>query len=301
MAQVDDRDLPVDLRIHGFSDIVDVFKGVIHRRLSTLYHSAREVLFDDTSRLVFFSDCHRGDRSQNDAFMVNEPLFVQALTHYLELGFTYFEVGDGDELWQNRRLHDVVRSHRPIFNLLHRFEAQNRLHLILGNHDVAENKRKAAEKDGMRMEDGLILRHRRTNQKLFVLHGHQADFKSDVLSPISRLFVRHIWRHVQQWPVSQWVQEAIPAAKFGGIERRLMAWMRSNDPALICGHTHRSVMAKAGELPYFNTGSWIEPNIATGLEVQDGMIQLVRWMANPVTHDIRRELVTTPQRLQLFA
>lgn len=301
MADVDDRDLPIDLRIHGFSDIVDVFKGVVHRRLSALYDAAQEVLFDDTSRMVFFSDCHRGDRSRNDAFAVNEPLFVKALTYYFNLGFTYFEVGDGDELWQNRRLSDVVTSHRPIFNLLHRFEARDRLHLILGNHDVAENKTQAAHKDGMQVEDGLILRHRRTHQKLFVLHGHQADFKSDVLSPISRLFVRHVWRHVQQWPVTRWVQDTIPGAEFGGIERRLMAWMRSHDPALICGHTHRSVMAKPGELPYFNTGSWLKPNVASGLEIRDGKIQLVRWVANPLTHEMRRELVTKPRRLNLFA
>ena len=301
MAHVDQRELPVDLRIKGFSNIVDVFKGVIHRHLSSLYDSAQEILFDDTSRMVFFSDCHRGDRSRNDAFAVNEPLFVQALTHYLNLGFTYFEVGDGDELWQNPHLSEVVRSHKPIFNLLHRFDAQNRLHLILGNHDVAENKQKSTDKDGMPVKDGLILRHRRTNQRLFVLHGHQADFKSDVLSPVSRAFVRHVWRRVQQWPVTRWVQDVIPGAEFGGIERRLMAWMRTHDPALICGHTHRSVMAKPGELPYFNTGSWLEPGVATGLEIQEGMIQLVRWVANPITHEVRRELVTTPRRLQLFA
>ena len=301
MAEFDYRDLPIDLRIRGFSSVVDVFKGVVHRRLSSLYDSAQEVLFDDTSRFVFFSDCHRGDRSQSDAFVVNEPLFIQALTHYFNRGFTYFEVGDGDELWQNRRLRDVVRSHRPIFNLLHRFEAQSRLHLILGNHDVAKKRTQSTDKEGMTLEDGLILRHRRTQQKLFVLHGHQADFKSDVLSPISRAFVRHIWRHIQQWPVTRWVQDAIPGAEFGGIERRLMAWMRKHDPALVCGHTHRAVMAKPGELPYFNTGSWLEPGIATGLEIQEGMIQLVRWIANPITHEVRREFVTTPRRLQLFA
>lgn len=301
MGIVDNRELPVDLRIHGFSDVVDVFKGVIHRRLSALYDSAREVLFDDASRLVFFSDCHRGDRSQNDAFTANEPLFLKALTYYFDLGFTYFEVGDGDELWQNRRLSRVIRSHRPIFNFLHRFDAQDRLHLILGNHDVAKSKCNAIDKDGMPLEDGLILRHRRTNQKLFVLHGHQADFKSDILSPISRAFVRHVWRRVQQWPVTQWFQEAIPGANYGGIERRLMAWMRSRDSALICGHTHRPVMSKPGELPYFNTGSWLEPGVATGLEIYDGMIQLVRWVTHPITHDVRRELVTRPRRLHLFA
>jgi UDP-2,3-diacylglucosamine pyrophosphatase LpxH len=301
MGIIDDRDLPIDLRTQGFSNVVDIFKGVIRRRLSTLYESAREVLFDDTSRLVFFSDCHRGDRSRNDAFMVNEPLFTRALTHYFHLGFTYFEVGDGDELWQNRRLSNVVRSHRSIFNLLHRFDAQGRLHLILGNHDVAENTRSAIDKDGMALDKGVILRHRRTSQKLFVLHGHQADFKSDVLSPISRAFVRHVWRHVQQWPLIQWFHDAVPSADYGGIERRLMAWMRSRNSALICGHTHRPVMAKPGELPYFNTGSWLEPGAATGLEIQDGMIQLVRWVAHPITHEVRRELVTTPRRLHLFA
>jgi len=37
-------------------------------RLSEVFESSGEIPFDDSSKLVFFSDCHRGDNSWTDDF-----------------------------------------------------------------------------------------------------------------------------------------------------------------------------------------------------------------------------------------
>jgi UDP-2,3-diacylglucosamine pyrophosphatase LpxH len=280
----------------------DVWQREVRRRLSAVLETAHEVLFDDASRLVFFSDCHRGNRSRNDAFAANEPLFMRVLTHYFHRDFTYIEVGDGDELWQNHRFKDVLHSHRPIFDLLHRFDLQERLHLILGNHDVAHWRQKNLSKDGIQLKEGLTLRHRRTNQRILVTHGHQADIKSDLFSSVSRLVVRHIWRRIQTCEFVKAFRSGFDNRPlFPSIERRIMAWAAANRQPIICGHTHRAMAAEVGEPGYFNTGSFIVPNIATGLEIQGGEIALVRWTSNPVTREVRRQVLAPARRLALFA
>ncbi len=93
------------------------FHALAAKRLTEVFKAAEEVPFDDTSRFVFFSDCHRGDNSRADAFAINENLFLRALGYYHRHGFTYIEVGDGDELWKNRRFCDVREAHGRAFDL----------------------------------------------------------------------------------------------------------------------------------------------------------------------------------------
>ena len=71
-----------------------------HRRLTEVFRRARRVPFNDSSRIVFFSDCHRGNNGKADDFAKNAELFLHALGHYYREGFTYIEVGDGDDLWK---------------------------------------------------------------------------------------------------------------------------------------------------------------------------------------------------------
>jgi UDP-2,3-diacylglucosamine pyrophosphatase LpxH len=290
---------------HG--PLPDFLSRWIQRRIQTVLDGARELLFDDDSRLVFFSDCHRGNRGRDDAFAVNEMLFLAALTYYDRRGFTYVEVGDGDELWQNVNFRDILSSHWPTFDMLHRFNLQGRLHLILGNHDIPHRSRIPGDKDGIGIRESLLLRHRRTNQRLLVLHGHQADVKSDALSTVSRALVRYVWRHLQHWgSVQRWLdvvrrRSTHPNLFARIIERRLSRWAGAQGQAVICGHTHRAVLSDYGDPPYFNTGSWTVPGVATGLEIQGGEISLVRWIAHPVTQAFRREVLAEPRKLKLFA
>ena len=273
-----------------------------------MFEAAQEVPFDDASRVVFFSDCHRGDDSRADAFSRNEDLFLHALTRYRREGFTYIEVGDGDELWKNRRFGDVREAHGRTFDLFHELDREGRLHLVLGNHDLQNGQRGWVEKDGLVAREGLILRHARTGQRLFVVHGHQADFVSDQLRHVSRVMVRHVWRRVQLLGVGtgarrdrvgqelvEWVQGQI-----GRIERRIVDWVRDRRQAVICGHTHRPRCAPSGAAPYFNAGSCVRPGAITGLELRGGEIALVRWSARPRTARVERELLAAPRKLALF-
>ena len=107
------------------------------RRLDQILKSAPELPFDDSSKIILLSDAHRGDRGAHDEFAPNEDLFVHALSHYATAGFTYIELGDGDDLWQTPRFSDIERAYPRVFALLHRFQQQQRLHLSLTTIPVA--------------------------------------------------------------------------------------------------------------------------------------------------------------------
>ncbi|MBN1876353.1 MAG: serine/threonine protein phosphatase [Anaerolineae bacterium] len=279
----------------------DLRRRLAHHRLNTAFQAAPIVLFDDTTRLVFFSDCHRGDNSRLDAFSPNEALFLHALHHYYQEGFTYIEVGDGDELWKNPGFHAIRVAHGQVFEWLHRFEMQQRLYLLFGNHDVSGSMHREVHKDDLVAREGLILQHCQTGQQIFVTHGHQADIASDTLYRVSRMTVRRIWRQLQVWklvPVASPHPEEHAPHPF---ERFLMSWAAINQMVLICGHTHRMAGAVYGETPYFNTGHCVTPGVITGLEIQHGEIGLVRWRATPGDASPgQREVLSAPRKLKYF-
>ena len=262
----------------------DIWDRFSQRQLTRVFATAREVLFDDRSRLVFFSDCHRGDRGVADGFARNAELFFDVLQHYYQEGFSYVEVGDGDELWKNRRFHVVREAYGTIFDLLHQFHDQGRLHMLLGNHDIGGFRQHRIKKDGILAREGLVLKHAHTGRRIFAVHGHQADFTNYRLYFLGRMIVRRIWRRLQMLGLYR----DHYAGSCEGIERRLRAWAGAQKQPLICGHTHHPVSPKRGEAPYFNTGSCLKPGEITGLELMGGAIQPIRWTVTHRTPHIQR-------------
>jgi UDP-2,3-diacylglucosamine pyrophosphatase LpxH len=256
------------------------------------FRNAKRVPWDDSSRIVFFGDCHRGDMSRADDFCANQRLYLDVLRGYYRRGYIYVEVGDGDELWKNKRLGDIRRAHGPVYDLLHDLNLEGRLHLLLGNHDYPDKGCRAAPKDGIPTREALVLRHTWTGQEILVLHGHQADFARDRGFGWSRTLVRHLWRHVQMLGLGQsgnWMAEDANrgrlervivqqmAARKAAIEKRVSSWLREHRQPIICGHTHYPRAGVPDEPAYFNTGSCVVPGQITGLEIERGQISLVQW------------------------
>ncbi len=67
-----------------------------------------------------------------NAYQAN--LFVAALRYYAKNRFTYIELGDGDELWENRKMEQIAEVHGEVFELLAQFYRKRRLYMIYGNH-----------------------------------------------------------------------------------------------------------------------------------------------------------------------
>ncbi|MDE6963488.1 MAG: serine/threonine protein phosphatase, partial [Lachnospiraceae bacterium] len=109
-------------------------------RLSRAFQNAPVLPLNMRSRYVLISDCHRGSGNSNDNFLKNQNLYFTALKHYYECGFTYIELGDGDELWENRKMSQIIEIHNNVFWLLSLFFKAGRLYMMYGNHDMEKKK-----------------------------------------------------------------------------------------------------------------------------------------------------------------
>lgn len=52
-------------------------------------------------RFIIFSDQHKGRRDGADDFAGAEPNYLKSLAYYYKNDFTYVNLGDSEELWEN--------------------------------------------------------------------------------------------------------------------------------------------------------------------------------------------------------
>lgn len=259
------------------------------------YENAKVIDFDDSSKFIFFSDCHRGDNTFADDFANNRNTYFHALKQYYKGGFTYCELGDGNELWENTQFKTVFEAHKNIFLLLKQFYDDNRLYLIYGNHDMVYSDPKVVKKDydtwldpnlgekvpfmpGLVYHESIILKHKNTGQKIFIAHVHQADWWNYIFWKWSRFMVRVVWRPLQVVGISDPTSPAKNNTELIKIERRTKKWIANkNNQFTITGHTHRPRFPEPGDLAYFNDGSCVHPRSITGIEIENGAITLIKW------------------------
>ncbi len=288
-------------------------------RFDRAYKNARVVPFDDSDKFILFSDCHRGDNSGADDFANNRNIYYHALKQYYKDGFNYCELGDGDELWENLSFSTLLESHKNIYDLMQLFYNEQKLHLIWGNHDMVYRNEAYVEKalhsyfdhktgkeeplfPGIKINEALILKHKTTNQELFLCHGHQADWMNYVGWRFNRFMVRVLWRPLQGAGISDPTSPAKNYTELIKVERRTKKWIVDNKNLFtVTGHTHRPRFPEPGEIAYFNDGSCIHPRSITGLEIEDGKISLIKWQI-ATTDDgvlkIVRILLEGPQPLK---
>ena len=288
------------------------------KRLTRILNSSKVLSFDDTSRIVIMSDCHRGDGSWGDNFSNNQNLFFAALSYYYENGYNYIEVGDGDELWENRKIDNIIQAHSDVFWLMSLFYVDNRLYMLYGNHDIIKRDPKFAKTScesffcdstnssvplfpGIEMMEGLILNYKNSNHRIFITHGHQADILNSTLWRLARFLVRYLWRPLELMGVKDPTSAAKNNERKNTVEKRLIDWVNKENQMLIAGHTHRPVFPQVGEPLYFNSGSCVHPRCITALEIRNGAIQLVKWaiMTKPDrTLYVGREILEDPVTLE---
>ena len=109
-----------------------------YKRLDKAFEHASILPITPDSQYVFFSDCHRGTGSNNDNFLKNSDCYFAALQYYYQYGFCYIEAGDGDELWENCTLSQIMEIHNDIFYQLEQFNKERRLYMLYGNHDMVK-------------------------------------------------------------------------------------------------------------------------------------------------------------------
>lgn len=268
-------------------------------RISAVFAAATELPLDQTSKYILFSDCHRGVNDWADDFAPNQNLYFHALNHYFQAGFTYIELGDGDELWEAPDFSQIHAAHSHVFWLMRQFYLEDRLHIIYGNHDIHRRDPHIASHHfeayfdpitqthqplfpGIRLHEGLILRYTGTDSGLFLLHGHQGDPANDKPWRVMQFLVRRLWRPMQLFGFRDPTSAAQNFRKRNEVEKNLVLWINGHgDYPLVCGHTHRPAFPHDGEPAYFNVGSCVHPRCITGLEIDSGQVTLIKWWIRP--------------------
>jgi UDP-2,3-diacylglucosamine pyrophosphatase LpxH len=271
----------------------------IAKSLTRAYESTqKELELTDYTKLILFSDLHKGVGDWSDDFANNKQIFLYALQHYFDQGYTYIEIGDGDELWENKNFDDIKSTYSNIFELMSRFYNEKRLHLIWGNHNRYWEKDKNVRKhlrvlvDNIKLFDGIekVDEGVKLGDKIFIVHGHQVQFLCDhwLGRGLSKFLVRNIWKLLQN--VFGYKDPTCPAKNNETrdvVEDRISNWAKEKNVLVIAGHTHRPmfyslskedrIKNKTGDPYYFNVGSCVHPRCITGMEIESGDIRLVKW------------------------
>ncbi|MCB0427811.1 MAG: metallophosphoesterase family protein [Mangrovimonas sp.] len=288
-------------------------------RLTRAYKNARTIPFNDQSKFIFFSDCHRSDNSFADDFANNRNIYYHALKHYYQEGFQYCEIGDGDELWENLSFQPILEAHKNVYELMKQFHDEGRLYMVWGNHDMVYRNPSYVEKTlssyfdpktgtdvdlfcDIKFYEALILKHTETQQELFLTHGHQADWWNYVAWRWNRFLVRILWKPLNVMGIADPTSPAKNYKELIKVERRIKDWIvQNNNLMTIVGHTHRPRFPEPGDIPFFNDGSCVHPRSITGIEIEQGEISLIKWQISTKddgTLQIVRVLLEGPKSLR---
>lgn len=288
------------------------------KKIDNIFISAKKITIDDNTKLVIMSDCHRGAGNNYDNFIKNQNIYEAALTHYYNNGFTYIELGDGDDMWEVKNYKEIIDEHLDTFKLLSKFNDSNRLIMIYGNHDMCKKSKKVLRKyfyeyynpttknqekllDNLVVYEALVLNYK--GHDILMIHGHQIDLLNSTFWKLSRFLVRNVWKNLE----SIGIKDPTSAAKNYKVakktEKKLENWSIKNNKIVIAGHTHRPVFPKTGESLYFNDGSCIHPNGVTCIEIEKGTITLAKWffdLKSDNTLSVGREVIEGEEKIIKF-
>ncbi len=273
-----------------------MLRSLFLKKIDRIIKKSAVIDINADSRIIIFSDCHRGHGDRSDDFFHNQYVYINALRHYMDRGFTYIELGDGDELWENANFRLISERYRIIYQMFDELHKDKRFRFIWGNHNrrwknglvfKKQFGRVIDEKSGLEVklleeleaEEAIVLRMNNDSSKeILLIHGHQGEILNDTLWWFGRFFIRIFWRFIQmRFGVSD---PTSPAKNFRirrKIDRRFIDVAENQKKGVIIGHTHFPVFPDYGEVPYFNDGSCVHPRCITGIEIEDEKILLVKW------------------------
>jgi predicted phosphodiesterase len=267
-------------------------------RLDGAFERAKRISFNDDSKFIFFSDVHRGDNSLADEFAHNQNIYYYALNKYFEDGYTYIEIGDGDELWEHSNFNHIRNAHSDVYLLIKKFFDEDRFIMLYGNHNMQFKHNYYVKKDlykffdpydeevkelypGIEVHESIVLEHEETDGEIFVTHGHQGDFINDQIWPVMLVMNRYFWRFFHIVGFQNPASPAKNRHKMHKIEKNFSKWIEENEKIMIIGHTHRPKFPRENEPSYFNAGCCVHPRNITGIEIVNGKISLVDWRIRP--------------------
>lgn len=291
-------------------------------------------------KFIILSDQHKGARNGADIFALAERNYLVALKHYNENNFFYINLGDSEELWENK-LHAIKRHNQATFETEKSFLSRNSFIKIFGNHDLYWDNSPLAQKNlkkiygqNITIYEGLILNCTNSKEPLeiYMTHGHQGDLQSDG-NWFSKWFVATIWGPIEAYlrinPNTPANNDDLKTEH----NRMMYQWSsKQKGMLLITGHTHQPVFKSLTQIEklykelqltnkkkdfaafteikkqiihrekkgnkvssfvelletYFNSGCCcFDDGDITGIELQSGLIRLIKWQYNTANESER--------------
>ena len=246
----------------------------------------------ETTKLICFSDHHRGSGDGADDFRPCEQTYLNALQYYLERDYLLIVLGDVEELWESEPK-DIVKQYASVYEMESKFYRTQNLLRVWGNHDDLWRFPDAVKTffgkkfPGIGCLESINMQFTHQNEpigNILWLHGHQGTLLSARFAAISKFFVRLFWRPIQRiFHIPLSTARNTPKLRYK-TDKAMNLWasIRSRQ-LIICGHTHQYLFGSlAGETDkkpcYFNTGacSYGNGNIS-GIEISNKKIRLVEW------------------------
>lgn len=219
---------------------------LIYKQLDELHESSDKIACGKDSKFVIFSDLHMGDGSSKDDFRQNADLFKTAIGgYYLKRGYHLILNGDVEEL-QRFSLKKIRKKWEEIYDIFRKFDHENRLFKLIGNHDLAlclpHNK-----KSEFRLHHSVTLQSEFGD--ILVFHGHQASMTYKKLNKMVGYTLRYLANplRIKNYSVAH------DSRKQYTIEKRVYHHASFRKRVSVIGHTHRPLfesLTKAERLKY---------------------------------------------------
>ena len=266
------------------------YQESIFRGLGKALGRAKKVSWDlDRTRLVVFSDLHRGQRDHADDFRHCEKNYARAMEYYFDESYTLVVLGDSEELWEGWPK-KVVKAYSESLELEAKFRNENtdRYIKVWGNHDDLWRYPRQVAKHlspifgELTTPEGLDVTFARGGERLgriFFVHGHQGTPSSDKLGRFSRHFVRWVWRPIQRLFKVSLTTPATSWEIRGRHDRAMYAWAaEKNDLVLIAGHTHNPVFVSRLHVPTLERlqGKLADPELGPMTSRQSKQMEFIR-------------------------
>ncbi len=191
-----------------------------------------------------------------DIFARSAKNYLAALDYYNREKFTYINLGDSEELWENLFV-TIKRHNKNTFEVEKKFLARKAFIKIFGNHDLYwDNDPLAAVSlmqiygETVKIYEGAILQTVVNNKSLniYLTHGHQGDLQSDG-NWFSKWFVSDIWAPFQAYLRINPNTPANNDLLKTDHNRIMYEWSsKRKNTLLITGHTHQPVFRSLTEL-----------------------------------------------------
>ena len=229
----------------------------VHEALSSLFNSILKnqgkqgliLDFQSDSKLIIFSDQHKGNRNHSDDFALSEKNYLAALQYYNEQQFLFCSLGDSEEFWKYP-VWSVLKHNKATFEQEANFLKRDAFFKVFGNHDLYWDNDPLAgyhlEKvygRKLKIYEGMILRIPLKDRILaiFLTHGHQGDLQSDG-NWFSKWFVSNVWAPFQAYLRVNPNTPAFDNQLKSAHNAIMYDWTaQQTGMALITGHTHQPV------------------------------------------------------------